>query len=87
MRKIKNQSAAKPERERSETIPKGSTLKSGSGRPLTSNVEGDDIVQKRKKNFLNKCKEKFGDTFDYSNINYVNYDTLICIKDLKGNEF
>ena len=36
---------------------------------------------------LNKTEFVVGDTFDYSDINYVNYDTPICIKDLNGNEF
>ena len=34
----------------------------------------------RKEKFINKCKEKFGDAFDYSEINYVDSKTKIKIR-------
>lgn len=80
----KEQSAAKLEREGSETIPEGSTLNCGSGRPLTHNGEGDDIVQKVKINklkdvFLKKAYKRFGKIFDYSKLEYINCKTDVCI--------
>ena len=51
---------------------------------LTSNVEGEDIVQvhnKRFLNFLSKARKKFGDKFDYSKFIYINAKTkgiIIC---------
>jgi hypothetical protein len=34
----------------------------------------------RKEKFINKCKEKFGDAFDYSEINYVDSKTKVKIR-------
>ena len=89
----KNQNNQQPSQivdlEGSETIPKGSTSKhEGSGGPLTLKSEGDDIVQKTRKNilkekFIEKSVKKFGDIFDYSLVNYINAFvpiTLICPK-------
>ena len=55
----KNQNNQQPSQinnlEGSETIPTGSTLNiKGSGDPLTRNGEGDDIVQKTRKNILKR---------------------------------
>ena len=87
----KNQNNQQPSQinnlEGSETIPTGSTLNiKGSGDPLTRNGEGDDIVQKTRKNilkrkFIEKSVKKFGNNFDYSFVNYINAFTpiiLIC---------
>lgn len=76
------QSAAKPLLEEgSETISQESTLviTNGSADPLTSNVEGDDIVQKRQNKFIEKAKIKFNNKFDYSKVNYISAKVKVCI--------
>lgn len=78
------QSAAKPIeiQESSETISTESTLdvSNGSGRPLTCNDEGDDIVQNPlKENFIKKATLKFNGKFDYSKVKYVNAKTKVII--------
>lgn len=80
-----NQSAAKPLSdsygESSQTIPKGSTLNdnSGSGVPLPSKVEGDDIVESKSKTFIEKSVKLHGDKYNYSNVNYINAKTKVKI--------
>lgn len=78
------QSAAKPliEEEGSETISQESTLlnNSGSATPSAGKAGGDDIVQKRNGDkFIEKAKNKFGDKFDYSKVDYVNAKTRVII--------
>ena len=36
-------------------------------------------VEERKQDWINKCRAKFGDRFDYSEVNYVNYITKVKI--------
>lgn len=78
-----NQSAAKPLLEEgSETIPQGSTLENSSGSATLSARKGgdDDIVRKRNLDkFINKAKDKFGDKFDYSKVEYVDAKTKVII--------
>lgn len=80
-----NQSAAKPLSdsygESSQTILKGSTLNdnSGSGVPLPSKVEGDDIVESKSKTFIEKSVKLHGNKYNYINVNYINAKTKVKI--------
>lgn len=68
-------------KEGSETIPKGSTFISGEANSHSINgsatnpnvkVEGHEIVRNERFNrFLEHAKNKFGDKFDYSKVDYV----------------
>ena len=37
-------------------------------------------LDERKQEFIQKAKDKFGDKFDYSKVEYVNVDTKVLIK-------
>lgn len=85
------QSAAKPlssieYEEGSQTITKVSTPVSNQvekGDTRTHNGEGEDIVEFRLRNFIEKSKLKFGDNYNYDRVVYVNAKTkvkIICNK-------
>lgn len=85
------QSAAKPlssieYEEGSQTITKVSTPASNQvekGDTRTHNGEGEDIVEFRLRNFIEKSKLKFGDNYNYDRVVYVNAKTkvkIICNK-------
>ena len=75
------QSAAKPlssieYEEGSQTITKVSTPASNQvekGDTRTHNGEGEDIVEFRLRNFIEKSKLKFGDNYNYDRVVYVKY--------------
>jgi hypothetical protein len=89
----RNQSAAKPLKnkygESSQTISKESTLNdnSGSGEPLPSKVEGDDIVESKSKTFIEKSVKLHGDRYSYINVNYVNAKKKVKIMCQEHGEF
>jgi hypothetical protein len=81
-----NESAAKPlslkkYEECSQTISKESTLNdnSGSGEPITNNVDGEDIVESRSKKFFERSVEKHGLKYNYDKVVYKNAKTKILI--------
>ena len=79
------QSAAKPlssieYEEGSQTITKVSTPASNQvekGDTRTHNGEGEDIVEFRLRNFIEKSKLKFGDNYNYDRVVYVNAKTKV----------
>ena len=51
------------------------------GCPLCANTQNDIPPEERKSRWVARCREKFGDRFDYSQFHYVNNDTkgtIIC---------
>lgn len=81
------QSAAKPlssveYEEGSQTITKVSTLVSNQvekGDTQTHNGEGEDIVEFRLRNFIEKSKLKFGNNYNYNKVIYINAKTKVEI--------
>lgn len=45
------------------------------------------IYMNKQENFIKRAKDKFGDKFDYSKVEYINCDTKVCIICPKHGEF
>ena len=47
----------------------------------------ESLLEKRKQGFINKAKQMYGNEYDYSKVNYVNYHTPVCIISKEYGEF
>jgi len=45
------------------------------------------MVSLRQQVFIEKCKQKYGDLYDYSKVDYVHHETKVCIICPKHGEF
>ena len=55
---------------------------------LNCGIQNNSLSMRKTNNkFLEECKEKYGDLYDYSKVDYINCDTLITIICKKHGEF
>ena len=59
----------------------------GQGCPMCKNVSISERSKDTKETFIEKCKKKYGDIYDYSKVNYKNTKTPVCIICHKHGEF
>lgn len=59
----------------------------GHGCPFCAIERRKEKLSMSKEEFLQRAKEKFGDKYDYSKVDYVNYSTKVCIIHPKYGEF
>ena len=58
-----------------------------SGCPKCGRIRSNNSIRLTKDEFIEKAKSIHGDYFDYSKVNYVDYDTKVCIICPKHGEF